>query len=209
MAGSKRLIVGLGNPGVAYEGTRHNVGFDVLDRLAALTRVSFDETGTIKKAVDRMRSAGLYVVVSTRFKGRPIALAKPLTFMNRSGKAVDRLIKRHGITSQDVLVVVDDINLALGNIRIRARGGSGGHNGLEDIIDTLDTDNFPRMRIGVGSTFPRGRQADYVLTAFSEEEIPLKNQTVDRASEAAITFVTDGIVTAMNRFNKRGATPPS
>ncbi len=203
MAGSKRLIVGLGNPAPDYDGSRHNIGFAVVDRVAEKTRTAFDESGMIQKALDRMKSAGLYVTASGRFRGRPVTLAKPLTFMNRSGEAVLRLKNRLGLDDQDILVVVDDIYLDLGNLRLRSRGGSGGHNGLQDIIDRMDSDNFPRMRIGVGSTFSRGRQARFVLAPFENGEKTLAEEIVDTACDAALTFVTEGIVAAMNRYNKR------
>lgn len=198
-----RLIVGLGNPGPDYAGTRHNIGFIVVDRVAEKTGVRFDETGVLQKALDRMKSAGLYMTTTARYRGRPVTLAKPLTFMNRSGDAVVRLKKRLGIDNQDLLVVVDDIYLGLGTIRLKSRGGSGGHNGLDSIIDRLDSENFPRMRIGVGGTFTRGRQARYVLAPFDDDEKPLVKEVVDAACDAALTFLTEGIVTAMNRYNKR------
>lgn len=203
MAGSMRLIVGLGNPGPDYAETRHNVGFMTVEKLAAKNRTSFDETGMIQKAVDRMKSAGLYMSASTRFRGRPLTLAKPLTFMNRSGDAVAKLKNRFHIDDQEMLVIVDDIYLELGTLRIKSSGGSGGHNGLQSIIDSLDSDNFPRMRIGVGGTFSRGQQSQYVLAPFEEDEKSLAGDVIDLACDAALTFVTDGIVTAMNRYNKR------
>ena len=206
MAGSKRLIVGLGNPGSDYDGSRHNIGFAVVDHIADKTNAIFDESGSIKKALDRMRSAGLYMATDAKYRGRPLTLAKPLTFMNRSGEAVNRLKNRYSLSNQDILIVVDDIYLDLGTLRIKSRGGSGGHNGLQDIIDALDSDNFPRIRIGVGSTFSRGRQAEFVLTPFEPDEEPLADDMVKQASDAALTFVTDGIVSAMNRYNKKSTT---
>jgi len=206
MAGSKRLIVGLGNPSAEYDGSRHNIGFAVVDRLAEKTGAAFDENGMIRKALDRMKSAGLYMTASGRHRGRPLTLAKPLTFMNRSGEAVLRLKNRFGLSDQDILVVADDIYLALGSIRLRSRGGSGGHNGIQDIIDSLDSDNFPRMRIGVGGTFSRGQQAQFVLAPFEDAEKPLAEEIVGVACDAALTFVADGIVPAMNRYNKRSTT---
>ena len=203
MAGSKRLIVGLGNPGPDYYNSRHNIGFAVIDRIAEKTRTAFDESGLVQKALDRMKSAGLYLTASGRYRGRPVTLAKPLTFMNRSGEAVLRLKNRLKLDDQDILVVVDDIYLDLGMIRLRSRGGSGGHNGLQDIVDSLDSDNFPRMRIGVGSTFSRGQQARFVLAPFETDEKPLAEEIVGLACDAALTFIAEGIVPAMNRYNKR------
>lgn len=206
MAGSKRLIVGLGNPGPDYKGSRHNIGFTVLDRVAERIRTSFDDGGLVHKTLVRVKSGGLYVTATGRHRGHPITLAKPMTFMNRSGPAVLRLRNRLGIENQDLLVVLDDIYLDLGMLRLRSGGGSGGHNGLQDIIDALDSDNFPRMRIGVGSTFSRGRQAEFVLAPFEDDEKSLVDETVNAACDAALTFVTEGIVTAMNRYNKRTST---
>lgn len=202
MAGM-RLIVGLGNPGRQYEGTRHNVGFEAVDRIAEKAGVSDTDASVLRRAVEKVRGSGLYDAVTGKYRGRPIVLAKPTTYMNRSGSAVARLKGRYGVDDQDILVIVDDIYLDLGSLRIKSSGGSGGHNGLEDVIDALDSDNFPRMRIGVGSSFRRGRQAEYVLEPFSEAERPVMDDTIDAAAEAALTFVTDGVVTAMNRFNKR------
>ncbi len=192
MARTKRLIIGLGNPGVAYEGTRHNVGYDVVDALAGRTGVTL------------VHGRGNTLLGWGRWRGCPFGLAKPLTFMNRSGQAVRSLRGHAGLTPADILVILDDINLPVGALRLRAGGSAGGHNGLQDIIDTLGTDTFPRLRIGIGNDFPRGGQADYVLTPFSPEERTLIGEAVDRAAEAALTFVTDGIATAMNRFNRRG-----
>ena len=190
MPRSKRLIIGLGNPGPEYERTRHNIGFQVADALAEKARITFT------------RERGDVLLGWGRMKGFPFGVAKPQTFMNRSGRAVQTLVQRYGLATQEMLVVVDDINLAPGTLRIRPNGSAGGHNGLQDIIDTLSTDDFPRLRFGVGSDFPRGRQAEYVLSPFSEEERPVVEEALQRARDAAITFVSDGIVTAMNRFNK-------
>jgi PTH1 family peptidyl-tRNA hydrolase len=190
MSRSKRLIVGLGNPGPEYEGTRHNIGFTVADAVASEARITLArEKGDVLLGWGKLRSY-------------PLGVAKPLTFMNRSGRAVRNVVQRHGLDSREILVIADDINLPPGKLRIRAGGSAGGHNGLQDIIDELGTDDFPRLRIGVGSDFPRGRQADYVLSTFSEVEEPVVQEAVKRAKEAAITFVSDGLMTTMNRFNK-------
>ena len=191
MAASKRLIIGLGNPGEEYENTRHNVGFDVVDLLAEKTRASL--------SLDR----GPSVFGWGRWRGRPMGLAKPLTYMNRSGQAVRGLMRRYGVELKNVLVIVDDLNLEPGRMRIRQKGSAGGHNGVQDIIDRLGSDDFPRLRIGIGRDFSRGRQADYVLTPFSASEAPLVEATLNEARDAALTFITDGIVTAMNRFNRK------
>ncbi|MEX0747158.1 MAG: aminoacyl-tRNA hydrolase [Rhodothermales bacterium] len=190
MPTSKRLIIGLGNPGPEYERTRHNIGFQVADALAEKARITFT------------RERGDVLLGWGRIRGYSFGLAKPQTFMNRSGKAVLTLVQRHGLETQEMLVVVDDINLPPGTIRIRPRGSAGGHNGLQDIIDALATDDFPRLRFGIGSDFSPGRQAEYVLSPFSDEERPLVEEALLRARDAALTFVSDGVVTAMNRFNK-------
>ena len=191
MAGSKRLLIGLGNPGAAYEATRHNVGFAVAEALAVQARTSFKHDGR----ADALIAEG-------RVRGRPVILAKPLTYMNRSGLTVKHLRRRFGLEPTELLVIVDDINLELGKLRLRERGSAGGHNGVQDIIDRLGTDAFPRLRLGVGSDFDRGGQVDYVLSPFTDAEQEVIEATVARARDAAVTFVTDGIVTAMNRFNR-------
>ena len=191
MAGSKRLLVGLGNPGADYEGTRHNVGFIVVEALAERARAVFQHDGRADAFVG-----------SGRLRGRPVVLVKPLTYMNRSGSTVKHLVRRLGFEPTEVLIIVDDINLTLGKLRLRERGSAGGHNGVQDVIDQLGTDAFPRLRIGVGDDFAQGRQSDYVLSPFTKEEQPVIDEAVVRARDAAVTFVVDGIVSAMNRFNR-------
>ena len=191
MASSKRLIVGLGNPGTEYEQTRHNVGFMVVDALA--------EKAKITLSPDR----GPALAGSGRYRGRPLSLIKPLTYMNRSGSAVKHHMKKLGLSSRDVLVLYDDLNLEPGIIRIRQKGSSGGHNGMQDIIDVLGTDDIPRVRIGIGNNFSRGRQADYVLSAFQDDEVEVISQAIANAGDASLLFIREGIVAAMNRFNKK------
>jgi PTH1 family peptidyl-tRNA hydrolase len=191
MPSAKRLIIGLGNPGAEYEGTRHNVGFAVADALAEKIGVAFQH------------EKGNALVAWGRWRGCPFGLVKPLTYMNRSGGAARTLLGRCGLRPEEMLVVMDDLSLPPGTVRLRAQGSAGGHNGLQDIIDRLGTDQFPRLRVGIGSDFPRGRQVDYVLTPFTAQEQPLVDEAVGVACEAALTFVADGIVTAMNRFNRR------
>lgn len=188
MAGSLRILIGLGNPGAKYDGTRHNVGFEIVDAVA-------ERIGAVWK------NKGQSHIAEGRWRGRKLLLAKPQTYMNRSGLAVEELLRRQRVDSRDILVMVDDIHLDPGVIRIRQKGGTGGHNGLDDIIDWLDSNDFPRLRFGVGSDFGRGQQADYVLDPFTDEEREVVDPAIDRARDAALTFVTDGVVTAMNRFN--------
>jgi PTH1 family peptidyl-tRNA hydrolase len=188
MAGSIRIIIGLGNPGSKYEGTRHNIGFEVVETIAGRIGATW-------------KTKGQSQIADGRWRGRKLLLAAPETYMNRSGLAVEELLRRHRVEPQDILVIVDDIHLDTGVIRIRQKGGTGGHNGLDDIIDWLDTNDFPRMRIGVGNDFGQGRQAEYVLEKFSSDERTVIEPAIEKARDAALTFVTDGIVTAMNRYN--------
>ncbi len=192
MAGTRRLIVGLGNPTAKYDKTRHNVGFVVLDRLIGAGQFRSDG-----------RAEAL--VADLRLRGRPVTLAKPQTYMNRSGYSVHRLLLRLALAPQEVIVVADDLNLPLGMIRIRARGSAGGHNGMQSIIDQLDTDAFARVRIGIRGAFERGRQRRFVLTPFTAEERPAIEKAVMRAVQAVTTCVTDGLTMAMNQFNRRVA----
>jgi len=191
VASPKRLIVGLGNPGAEYDRTRHNVGFEVIDALA-------DQLG------ERLREGkGPAMLAETRWRGRTFAIAKPLNYMNRSGQSVRALMRHYGLTPDNVLIVYDDLNLPVGTVRVRAKGSAGGHNGVQDIIDRLGGADFPRIRIGIGSNFGRGRQVKHVLGPFDADERPLIDAAVERSRDAALTFITDGVVTTMNRFNKQ------
>lgn len=191
MAANPRVLIGLGNPGDEYEDSRHNVGFRVADRLAERCRLSFDVFKN--NAVQGQGS----------WRGRRVIVAKPTTFMNRSGQAVAALMKQHGVSSKEVLIIVDDIHLPLGEVRLRSSGGSGGHNGIQDVMDRLGGGDFPRLRIGIGRDFSQGGQSDYVLSPFDESELPDINAATDRAVETALTFVTDGVDVAMSRHNRR------
>lgn len=184
-----KLIVGLGNPGRRYRLTRHNVGWEVIARLSARTGIPVDQE-------DGFSQVGRGSIEGTR-----VILARPQTYMNVSGEAVRELRRRHRLRPQDILVVVDDLDLPLGRLRLRASGSDGGHNGLKSIIDALGTTDFPRLRIGI-SRPPEGVDpADHVLTRFSAEEQPVIDAALDRAAEAAAAFVTGGVERAMNRFN--------
>jgi len=192
MARANRLIIGLGNPGPDYENTRHNVGFMVVDRIAEKIGMAMRD------------EAAASVIGEGRWRGRPLALAKPMTFMNRSGQAYQALRRRYGLTALDIIVIYDDISLPLGAIRLRQKGSAGGHNGVENIIDHLNSTDFPRLRVGVGDSFPRGGQVRYVLEPFLEEERPDVEKATEIAAEAALCFVRNGMLTAMNSYNKRG-----
>ncbi|MBT8400352.1 MAG: aminoacyl-tRNA hydrolase [Rhodothermia bacterium] len=194
MPSNARLIVGLGNPGPEYAHTRHNIGFVVADRVGERAGLEF-ETAKFNAVFGR-----------GSWRGRPFVIAKPTAFMNRSGRPVASLLRHLGITPQEVLIVYDDIHLPAGEVRLRAKGGSGGHNGIEDVIRYFGTSAFPRLRIGIGNEFGRGGQSDYVLSEFDSEQKPLMVEAVDVAEEAALCFVTDGITTAMNRYNRKNST---
>ena len=182
-----KLIVGLGNPGAKYRGTRHNIGFAVLDELAARWQVSF-ESAPVDALIAKVRGAD------------EVLLAKPLTFMNASGEAVGALLRYYKIEIADLLVVVDDVQLPLGKLRARVRGSAGGHNGLKSIVAHVG-DAFSRLRIGVGRGDPRRDLADHVLTRFDADEAAEVERVTARAADAAEMFVTSGIGAVMNGFN--------
>ena len=186
----KYLIVGLGNPGEKYENTRHNVGFKVLDYF-------------VKDLEDAWEVEKLGDVAQTKFKGRNLLLLKPSTFMNLSGKAVNYWMQKEKIPVERLLIITDDIALPFGKLRLKGKGSDGGHNGLKDIIEVLSTQKFARLRFGVGNEFSKGRQVDYVLGEWSEEE---KNQLEERFSVCAEFikgFCTIGLQQTMNQWNNR------
>ena len=186
-----KLIVGLGNPGRKYDGTRHNVGFRVLDDLAARHKVEWELAPRgIEALIGRQRADG-------------IVLAKPLTFMNLSGPAVVGLLQFYKIDVPDAFVIVDEINLELGRLRARAAGSAGGHNGLKSIIEALGTMEFARLRVGVGRGEARRDLADHVLAKFEPDERPIVAEAVGRSADAADLFVVEGIGPVMNSFNRK------
>ncbi|MGE5214533.1 MAG: aminoacyl-tRNA hydrolase, partial [Nitrospirota bacterium] len=184
-----RLIAGLGNPGPEYAATRHNIGFMVLDQLAAQFGSAWE------KSVPQAREDALSA------KCGAVLLVKPLSFMNRSGYPVFAVAQFYKIEPQQLLIVLDDFSLPLGRLRLRERGGSGGHNGLDSIIAQFGTEEIPRLRIGIGAA-PREGSVDYVLGRFFDEEKPIVRSTIDRAVEALKCAIDKGFVSAMNTFNK-------
>jgi PTH1 family peptidyl-tRNA hydrolase len=186
-----KLIVGLGNPGRRYDGTRHNVGFDIVDLLARRHGADweFAPRGT-DALVARWRSAGA-------------AFAKPLTFMNLSGTAVVGVMQFFKIEPADLFVIVDDANIELGRLRARARGSAGGHNGLKSVIGSLGSEEFARLRVGVGRGDDRRDLADHVLAKFDADERAIVGEAVGRSADAAELFVTEGIGPVMNRYNRK------
>lgn len=183
------LIAGLGNPGAEYTGTRHNVGFELIDQVADVLSITLGPGNNS------------YLFGEGQFKGNSVRLIKPITFMNRSGTALKQAVNRFKPPLGNCLICYDDINLDIGRIRIRPGGSHGGHNGLADIIHSLGTDSIPRLRIGIGNNFARGRQSDYVLSPFTSGERKIMDETIERAAEAVLTFIRDGVDPAMNRFN--------
>lgn len=185
-----RLIVGLGNPGREYEASRHNVGFRCLDELAA------------RHHIDLSRRAFKSLVGSGDIAGERVILAKPQTYMNLSGEAVAPLARYYGIPLEHLLVIYDDMDLPLGRIRLRERGSSGGHNGLNSIIAHVGSDQFPRLRIGIGRPL-RATARDFVLSRFDKEEEAIAEESVKRAADAVEMVLREGIAAAMNTFNAR------
>lgn len=184
-----KLIAGLGNPGRAYEGTRHNVGFDALDILA----------GRCGSPVRRARFQGETAQVTIR--GRPALLLWPLTWMNLSGASLLAARDFYKINDDDILVLCDDFQLPTGTIRLRASGSAGGQNGLADVLARLGTNGIPRLRIGIGPVAAGWKTADFVLGRFPKEERDTVNSAVERAADAAEEWVALGIEAAMNRYN--------
>ena len=189
-AGPEWLVVGLGNPGEKYENTRHNVGFLTVDELAERARVP----------VQKLKYRALTNTVE--LGGARALLMKPVTYMNLSGEAVGQAARFYKIPPERVLVISDDVSLPLGKLRIRKRGSAGGHNGLKNIIQHLGTDQFPRVKIGVGEKpHPDYDMADWVLSRFTGEDLKTITEAVKRAADAVECVVKDGPDKAMNRFN--------
>jgi PTH1 family peptidyl-tRNA hydrolase len=185
---NKYLIAGLGNIGNEYVGTRHNIGFDVVDAFAD-------------------KHEGLFVqerlgdVAKVRLKGKQVILLKPSTYMNLSGKAVNYWLGKESIALENLLIVVDEVALPLNKIRIRPGGSAAGHNGLKSIEESLATTNYPRLRFGIGDTYPRGMQVEYVLGRWTSDEQSIVKFKLVKTVEAVETFILAGISTAMNQFN--------
>lgn len=188
----KYLIVGLGNPGDEYANTRHNIGWMALDRL-------LESLNGTTPWQDRRYA----FVAQGRVKNVQLILAKPTTYMNLSGNAVRYWTDKENIPIENTLIICDDLSLPFGKLRLRPGGSDGGHNGLKDIAQKLGTNTFPRLRIGIGNTFPRGAQIDYVLTPPTEDEQALLPQRLDVAAEAVKAFCLSGITFAMNHYNNQ------
>jgi len=186
----KYLIAGLGNIGAEYKNTRHNIGFQILDALAGASNISFND-----------KRYGF--VAEYKYKARTFILLRPTTYMNLSGRAVDYWMKKENIPITNLLVLVDDLALPFGTIRVRAKGGAGGHNGLENINQVLGRNDYARLRFGIGDNFHQGFQVDYVLGEWSREEQKELPEKIDNCIEIIQSFGTIGTERTMNFFNKR------
>ena len=184
----KFLIVGLGNIGDAYKNTRHNIGFKIVDELAEENKTTFET----QKLGD---------VATFRLKGRTFILLKPSTFMNLSGKSVKYWIDKENIAVENILVVTDDVNIDFGTIRLKAKGSAGGHNGLKDIQEKLNTQQYARFRFGVGANYSKGRQVDFVLGEWNKQETSELIERLPTSAKIITSFGTAGLANTMNTFN--------
>lgn len=185
---SKFLITGLGNPGKEYAHTRHNIGFDVLDAFALKHNVFF-------------QSSRLADLAEIKFKGKIFVCIKPTTYMNLSGRAVKYWLEKEKITVENSLTIVDDLALPLSKLRLRKRGSDAGHNGLRDIQNILGTDEYPKLRFGIGNQFPKGMQVEFVLSRWLTEEIPVVKLKIEKCMEVIEDFATIGLDRTMNSIN--------
>ena len=184
----KFLIVGLGNIGDKYTNTRHNIGFKIVDEVAEEHKVTFE--------TDKLGD-----VATFRFKGRTFILLKPSTFMNLSGKAVKYWMDKENISIENILIVTDDVHIDFGSIRLKAKGSAGGHNGLKDIQEKLNTQQYARFRFGVGGNYSKGRQADFVLGEWNKEETSQLIERIPTSAKVIPSFGTAGLANTMNTFN--------
>ena len=185
----KYLITGLGNIGYEYDGTRHNIGFEAVDFLC-------------KQMEGEWRNDHHGELAEVKFKGRTLILLKPNTYMNLSGKAIRYWLQKEKILPENSVTILDDLNLEFGKQRLRAKGSDGGHNGLKSIQEMLGTDAYPRLRIGIGNTFSKGKQVNFVLGKWSEDEKAELSRILEKAAEVIKTFVTIGLERAMNVTGK-------
>lgn len=188
--GNSYIIVGLGNPGKDYINTRHNIGFEVIDFLAN------------KLDVSRVQEKHTAFIGETRLDGKRIYLVKPQTYMNLSGQSVREIVEWHKPSLDNLIVVYDDVDFELGRIKIRKKGSSGTHNGMKSIICCLNSDEFPRVRVGIGKNPERMSLSNYVLSRFAENERDIVKQTIENAGNAVIELIKNGSDTAMNKYNK-------
>jgi len=186
----KKMVVGLGNPGDEYSLSRHNIGWLILDQFSRRNRISLK-----KKKFKSLYGEGSVA-------GKRVVLLKPLVYMNRSGESMDMALKALDVDCSDMIVVQDDIDLAFGKLRFRRSGGDGGHKGIRSTIEELGTEEFTRLKFGVGRPDPEQEASDYVLDDFMQEETDTLNALVDRAVDALMTWIVEGLAVAMNRFHR-------
>ena len=186
----KYLIVGLGNPGAEYKDTRHNIGFRVVDEIAQENNLKFEDSK-------------LGFVCRLKYKGRTLVFLKPNTFMNLSGKAVNYWMKVEKLKVDNLLIITDDLSLPFGQLRLRAKGSSAGHNGLEDICNYLGNNIYPRLRFGIGSDFLRGHQSDYVLGSWEKDQQEQIKEKIEQSIKLVYSFCTIGIDRTMNNLNRK------
>lgn len=191
-----KIIVGLGNPGPEYAKTRHNIGWMVVDAFAAKFRIAIN-----KHEKDAMTGTG-------RVAGGSVLVAKPLTYMNLSGDAVRLLVNAYAEPLDELIIVYDDIDLPLGKLRLKPNGGPGTHNGMRSIVGALASEQFPRLRIGIGGVDSTGRLRDYVLGEIAADEAPIVTRAIERSVEALLMFVRGDLKRAMNEFNRDDPPPP-
>lgn len=186
----KFLLAGLGNMDVEYFGTRHNVGFEVVDQIAIKLTAAF-------------KKSNLAYTADANYKGKKLILLKPTTYMNLSGKALKYWMDKENIPIENLLVILDDINLAYGSIRLRGSGSDGGHNGLKNIQETLQSKDYARLRIGIGDSFSKGRQVDYVLGKWNPDEQKYLPEIISLAADTSLNFCFAGLKNAMNTYNAK------
>ena len=186
----KYLIVGLGNIGPEYQNTRHNIGFMILDALAKASNITF--------STNRYGDTA-----EMRIKNRQLLLLKPSTYMNLSGNAVRYWLEKENIPVENLLILVDDLSLPLGTVRLKAKGSDGGHNGLKSIAEMIGTQAYPRLRFGIGNDFPKGAQIDFVLGAFGEEDRQKLPERLEMAGEIVKSFCLAGLNITMNQYNNK------
>ncbi len=186
----KYLIVGLGNPGIEYNNTRHNVGFKTLDTFTKVSNVVFNTAKLAERAV-------------IKHKGRTLVLIKPSTFMNLSGKAVNYWMKKEGVPIENTLIITDDLAIPFGKLRLKPKGSAGGHNGLKDIEAVLGTNQYARLRFGIGNEYAKGKQVDFVLGKWAIDEVDLLEEKITQSIEIIKSFSTIGVQRTMNEFNSK------
>lgn len=183
------LIAGLGNPGLLYAKNRHNVGFKVINAISKFTEIRVKQT-ICKAKIGK----GFYL-------GREVILAKPRTYMNRSGESILSLAQLYNIDNSKIIIIYDDLDLVLGKIRIRSQGSAGGHKGLKSVIDSLNTQDIKRVRVGINPGFKVADSAQFVLTNFNKEEYTIIKKVIQKASQATLSIIKDGLEVAMNTYN--------